>query len=256
MGNSRPSHEGTTGAAVPWQSDDHAEAQKHGYNEGLSPLVQRPLHRLEMANVAHGRAFSPAALAEIDLVDLDFEPEKPAILAAYCDHYTDDGRTSVQLVGSQALGVARPHLSGRYVVVPGVQNDTRYRTDCLFINQHRQPLYVETTVFAPTGEHCSSAPRTLPPFSATRIALEDAIPGLSSFLAAGRGIGSLRVGSEFKMTTILLLVERESDIITGFDHTVGYVTHKPFMQGPVPPPPPIWRRGIRKIARGAKRVIK
>jgi hypothetical protein len=162
-------------------------------------------------------------IVEITARSLDHPPTHFPWIDSWLEFWSDDGLFSGSVPGFVFKGgTTKRVMSGKWQHWPGAVANDEYRTSALLLNYHPRPTQLRLDLFAPSGAHRSSAQLEVPPRSPRHFALEAHIPGARALLSAEGGFGSLRIWSAYKLPGFIMIGNRNTGVITSFDHTVPY----------------------------------
>jgi hypothetical protein len=162
-------------------------------------------------------------IVEITARSLDHPPAHFPWIDSWLEFYADDGTFSGSVPGFVFKGgTTKRVMSGKWQHWPGVVANDEYRTTILLLNYHPRPTQVRLDVFAPSGQSRSSAMLEVPARLPSRFDLEPPVPDARRLLSAEGGFGSLRIWSAYKLPGFVMIGNRNTGVITSFDHTVPY----------------------------------
>jgi hypothetical protein len=162
-------------------------------------------------------------IVEITARSLDRPPTHFPWIDSWLEFWSDDGAFSGSVPGFVFKGgTTKRVMSGKWQHWPGVVVNDEYQTSVLLLNYHPRPTRLRLDLFAPSGRRRSSARLEVPARSPGHFALEAHVPDARALLGAEGGIGSLRIWSAYKLPGFVTIGNRNTGVITSFDHTVPY----------------------------------
>ena len=162
-------------------------------------------------------------IVEITARSLDHPPTHFPWIDSWLEFYADDGTLSGSVPGFVFKGgTTKRVMSGKWQHWPGVAANDDYRTTILLLNYHPRPTQARLDLFSPSGRSRSSATLEVPARLPRRLDLEEHVPDARALLGAEGGFGSLRIWSAYKLPGFVMIGQRNTGVITSFDHTVPY----------------------------------
>lgn len=162
-------------------------------------------------------------LVEITTRSLENPPGPFPWLDSWLEFYADDGSLSGSVPGFVFKGgTTKRVMSGKWQHWPGVLANDAFQTSLLLLNFHPRPVGARLDLFATDGRPASSETISLPARLPTTLELETLVPEARTLLSKGRGFGSLRIWSEYKLPGFVMIQNRASGVTTSFDHTVPF----------------------------------
>ena len=162
-------------------------------------------------------------LVEITARSLDNPPTHFPWADSWLEFYADDGTFSGSVPGFVFKGgTTKRVMSGKWQHWPGVVANDDYATTLLVLNYHPRPIDLRLEALSPSGGLARSAVLTVAPRMPAHFPLEEHIPGVRNLLASGRGVGSLRVWSAYKLPGFVAIENRRTGVVSSFDHTVPF----------------------------------
>ncbi|MBV9358961.1 MAG: hypothetical protein JO023_25925 [Chloroflexi bacterium] len=162
-------------------------------------------------------------MVEITARSLDEPPTHFPWIDSWLEFWSDDGTFSGSVPGFVFKGgTTKRVMSGKWQHWPGAVANDEYQTSVLLLNYHPRPTQLRLDLFAPSGRMRSSTTLEVPPRSPGHFALETHVPDARGLLGCEGGIGSLRIWSAYKLPGFVTIGNRNTGVITSFDHTVPY----------------------------------
>ena len=162
-------------------------------------------------------------IVEITARSLDHPPTHFPWIDSWLEFWSDDGSFNGSVPGFVFKGgTTKRVMSGKWQHWPGALADDDYRTSVLLLNYHPRPTQLRLDLFAPSGRQRSSAVLDVAPRSPGHFDLEEHVPEARALLRGEGGIGSLRIWSAYKLPGFVMIGNRNTGVITSFDHTVPY----------------------------------
>jgi hypothetical protein len=162
-------------------------------------------------------------LVEITARSLEQPPTTFPWVDSWLEFSADDGTLSGSVPGFVFKGgTTKRVMSGKWQHWPGIAHSAQYATSLLLLNYHPRPTPVRLDLFAPSGRMLSSETLPIDARLPRTFDLDTALPGARELLEREGGFGSLRVWSAYKLPGFVLMRNRETGVVSSFDHTVPF----------------------------------
>ncbi|MDQ3812208.1 MAG: hypothetical protein M3336_18155 [Chloroflexota bacterium] len=162
-------------------------------------------------------------LVEITARSLDRPPSHFPWIDSWLEFYADDSSLSGSVPGFVFKGgTTKRVMSGKWQHWPGVAASEQYATSVLLLNYHPRPTELRLDLFAPSGRELRSRTLSIAARMPHTFDLETHVPGARKLLQREGGFGSLRVWSAYKLPGFVLMRNRQSGVLSSFDHTVPF----------------------------------
>jgi hypothetical protein len=162
-------------------------------------------------------------LVEITARSLDNPPGHFPWVDSWLEFYADDSSLSGSVPGFVFKGgTTKRVMSGKWQHWPGIAANEQYASSVLLLNYHPRPTKARFDLFAPSGRELRSETLTIAARMPRTFDLESVIPDARALLKREGGFGSLRVWSAYKLPGFVLMRDRQSGVVSSFDHTVPF----------------------------------
>jgi hypothetical protein len=162
-------------------------------------------------------------LVEITARSLDNPPTHFPWVDSWLEFTADDGTLSGSVPGFVFKGgTTKRVMSGKWQHWPGIAANAEYASSVLVLNYHPRPTSVRLDLFAPSGRSLSSDTLSVAARMPRTFDLEASMPGARDLLSAEGGFGSLRIWSSYKLPGFILMRNRDTGVVSSFDHTVPF----------------------------------
>jgi len=162
-------------------------------------------------------------LVEITARSLDNPPGHFPWVDSWLEFYADDHSLSGSVPGFVFKGgTTKRVMSGKWQHWPGIAASDRYATSILLLNYHPRPTKLRFDLFSPTGRELRSDTLDIPARMPATFELETVVPDARRLLEREGGFGSLRVWSAYKLPGFVLMRNRQTGVVSSFDHTVPF----------------------------------
>jgi hypothetical protein len=119
-------------------------------------------------------------------------------------------------------GTTKRVMSGKWQHWPGIAANAQYASSILLLNYHPRPTEARFDLFSASGRELRSEKLTIPARMPATFELEVVIPEAKRLLETEGGFGSLRVWSAYKLPGFIMMRNRQTGVISSFDHTVPF----------------------------------
>jgi len=175
----------------------------------------------DLLNALGTRRFE--GLVEITARSLDNPPGPFPWVDSWLEFYADDSSLSGSVPGFVFKGgTTKRVMSGKWQHWPGIAASDQYASSILLLNYHPRPTQVRFDLFAPSGRELRSDTLTIAARMPATFDLEESISGARALLTQHGGFGSLRVWSAYKLPGFVLMRNRQTGVVSSFDHTVPF----------------------------------
>ena len=162
-------------------------------------------------------------LVEITARSLDEPPSAFPWIDSWLEFSADDGTLSGSVPGFVFKGgTTKRVMSGKWQHWPGIAANAEYASAVLLLNYHPRPTSLRLDLFAPSGRALQSAELSIDARLPKTFDLEAAIPDARRLLEREGGFGSLRIWSAYKLPGFVLMRNRQTGVVSSFDHTVPF----------------------------------
>ena len=162
-------------------------------------------------------------LVEITARSLEHGPSAFPWVDSWLEFSADDGTLSGSVPGFVFKGgTTKRVMSGKWQHWPGVAHNADYATSLLLLNYHPRPTPVRLDVFAPSGRKLSSVDLSIDARLPRTFDLDQVLPEARALLDSEGGFGSLRIWSAYKLPGFVLMRNRQTGVVSSFDHTVPF----------------------------------
>lgn len=162
-------------------------------------------------------------LVEITARSLDEPPSAFPWIDSWLEFSADDGTLSGSVPGFVFKGgTTKRVMSGKWQHWPGIAANVDYASSILLLNYHPRPTALRLDLFSPSGRQLRSGPLSIDARLPRTFELEACIPGARQLLEPEGGFGSLRIWSAYKLPGFVLMRNRQTGVVSSFDHTVPF----------------------------------
>jgi hypothetical protein len=188
------------------------------------PFAGDQTFRYESADLLSAIGEQPfEGLVEITARSLDNPPAHFPWVDSWLEFYADDGSLSGSVPGFVFKGgTTKRVMSGKWQHWPGIAASDQYASSVLLLNYHPRPTELRFDLFAPSGRELRSNTLSIAARMPSTFDLEAVVPRARELLHKEGGFGSLRVWSAYKLPGFVLMRNRQSSVISSFDHTVPF----------------------------------
>lgn len=168
-------------------------------------------------------ATSFEGLVEITARSLDSSPSHFPWVDSWLEFSADDRSLSGSVPGFVFKGgTTKRVMSGKWQHWPGIAANAQYASSILLLNYHPRPTEARFDLFSPSGRELRSATLSIPARMPATFELEAVIDGARELLTREGGFGSLRIWSAYKLPGFIMMRNRQTGVISSFDHTVPF----------------------------------
>lgn len=168
-------------------------------------------------------ATSFEGLVEITARSLDSSPSHFPWVDSWLEFSADDRSLSGSVPGFVFKGgTTKRVMSGKWQHWPGIAANPQYASSILLLNYHPRPTEARFDLFSPSGRELRSATLSIPARMPATFELEAVIEGARELLTREGGFGSLRIWSAYKLPGFIMMRNRQTGVISSFDHTVPF----------------------------------
>jgi hypothetical protein len=168
-------------------------------------------------------ASSFEGLVEITARSLDSSPSHFPWVDSWLEFSADDRSLSGSVPGFVFKGgTTKRVMSGKWQHWPGIAANAQYASSILLLNYHPRPTEARFDLFSASGRELRSEKLTIPARMPATFELEVVIPEAKRLLETEGGFGSLRVWSAYKLPGFIMMRNRQTGVISSFDHTVPF----------------------------------
>jgi hypothetical protein len=201
----------------------------NGRNEPTHTFISEPFsgddtfryESADLLNALGARGFE--GLVEISARSLDHPPGPFPWVDSWLEFYADDNSLSGSVPGFVFKGgTTKRVMSGKWQHWPGIAASDQYATSILLLNYHPRPTKLRFDVFSPSGRELRSETLTIDARMPATFELESVVPEALPLLKGEGGFGSLRVWSAYKLPGFVLMRNRQTRVVSSFDHTVPF----------------------------------
>jgi hypothetical protein len=200
-----------------------------GRDEPIHTFISEPFagdttFRYESANLLQALGVGTfEGLVEITARSLDNPPGPFPWVDSWLEFYADDSSLSGSVPGFVFKGgTTKRVMSGKWQHWPGIAASDQYATSMLLLNYHPRPTQVRFDLFAPSGREMRSETLSIAARMPATFDLETVLSDARTLLKGGGGFGSLRIWSAYKLPGFVLIRNRQTGVVSSFDHTVPF----------------------------------
>lgn len=140
----------------------------------------------------------------------------------WLDYHADDGRMQLVLPTIQFYGSVKRTLGGQDQLWPGLLCSEQLRPQLVIINPYREAVEFTLSALTPDGQRNVGRTLSIAAKSQVRLRLDRQFDDLVGFLAGHNGVGTLLIGSSYKMICYFLIENITTGTISGGDHLAWF----------------------------------